>query len=135
MNWIKAILLFLFVLLLSDGCVDRLQVELQQRSNLPIAITGFISNQPGPYEIRVRRSFPIGGTDRYEAPVSAKEVTIIDNEGNNELLKEKSPGLYSTEESFRGVVGKSYRLRVEFFDGKTYESVSDTIAPLTRHTP
>lgn len=128
MNWIKAILVFLVVLFLSDGCVDRLQVDLEQTSNLPIVITGFISDQPGPYEIRVRRSFPIGGSNRYEVPVAVKKIGIVDNLENEIPLSEKSPGVYSTDEnSFQGVVGRAYQLHVELLNGKTYQSIPDTI--------
>lgn len=133
MNWIKAILVFLVILLLSDGCVDRLQIGLEETTNLPLVITGFISDQRGPNEIQIRRSFSIGGSNKYEVPVSVNKITITDNDGNQTMLSEKAPGVYVTNElSFQGINGNSYQLRVELPNGKIYESIPDTIPQPTK---
>ncbi|MFY8036648.1 MAG: DUF4249 family protein [Cyclobacteriaceae bacterium] len=114
------------------GCIDRVQFDIEGNKALTIAITGFITDQPGPYEIQVRRSFPVSESNWYEAPVAVKQMLLIDNDGNEEVLKEKKVGFYETDENFRGVNGKSYRLRVEFFDGKIYESVADTLPTISK---
>jgi hypothetical protein len=132
MHRVKKMLQLAFLLLLIDSCIDRVQFDIEGNKALTIAITGFITDQPGPYEIQVRRSFPISESNWYEAPVSVKQMLLIDNDGIERELKEKKMGFYETDENFRGVNGKSYRLRVELLDGKTYESVPDTVPAVTK---
>ncbi len=132
MQRVRTIIQLFFLLLLIDGCIDRVQFDIEGNKALTIAITGFITDQPGPYEIQVRRSFPVSESNWYEAPVAVKQMLIIDNEGKEDVLKEKKVGFYETDENFRSVNGKSYRLRVEFFDGKIYESVADTLQTISK---
>jgi hypothetical protein len=125
---IKNLSLFLFIVFISDGCIDKLIVDLGDRATLPIVIDGFISDQPGPYIIKVRRSFKVDAIGLYEPPISAKKISIIDNIGNQETLSQVSTGVYKTDTAgIRGIIGRAYKLKVELLDGKIYESIYDTI--------
>lgn len=125
---VKSLSLFLFIAFISDGCVDRLNVDLGENAVLPVVIDGFISDQPGPYIIKIRRSFNIGAAGSYEPSISAKRIVISDNVGNQEVLSEVSTGIYKSDTSgIRGIAGRAYKLRVELFNGKIYESIYDTL--------
>ncbi len=125
---IKSLCQFLLVIFISDGCVDKLNVDLGDRAILPVVINGFISDQPGPYIVKIRKSFKIDAVGLYEPPISAKKVTIIDNIGNQEVLSEMGAGIYKTDSAgIRGVSGRAYKLIVELFNGRIYESIYDTL--------
>ncbi len=103
----RSLSVFLFIgIILLDGCVEKLGLTLEESSRLPIVINGFISDQPGRYIIKIKQSFEVGSRNSLERPVSVKQLTISDKEGNQEVLSEISQGTYQTNISgIRGVVG------------------------------
>ncbi len=113
-----------------DGCVEKLLIEEIGNSPLPLVINGFISDQPGPYRITVKRSFLTGIASSYEAPESVSSIKVSDNLGSQEELMEVSKGVYETNKNgIRGVKGRVYRISVVTNDDKTYESIPDTLKP------
>ena len=117
------------MLVLSLGCVDRIDFN-THIVNYPVVVEGFISDQPGPYEVRITRSFDVQSKNAIKVDVSAKKVEIFDEDGNFEVLSEIKQGVYQTSAfGMQGQVGKAYKLKVEFLDGTIYESVPDTLMP------
>ena len=124
------LLLSYLLILFAAACVDRLYYNIDKTVNHGISIFGFISNQPGPYEIRVNNIFDIESIESMRIPVSVKSMEMSDNLGHTEVLNQIDAGIYQTSPSgIRGVVGRVYKLKVELFDGKIYESLPDTIMP------
>ncbi|SRR5258706_415816 len=118
---------YLMVMLMT-ACIDRLSFEITKEVNFGISIDGFISDRPGPYEIRINSIFDIESKESMKTPVSARSLIISDDQGNSETLKEIDPGIYQTNSSgIKGVPGGVYKMRVELFDGRIYESLPDTI--------
>jgi len=65
-----------------------------------------------------------------KTPISAERVVISDDQGSSEVLSEVEAGIYQTDTSgIHGAVGNVYTLRIEFSDGRTYESKPDTLFP------
>ncbi|MFY8037458.1 MAG: DUF4249 domain-containing protein [Cyclobacteriaceae bacterium] len=99
-------------------------------SPLPLVINGFISNQPGPYRITVKRSFVTGIASSYQAPESVSSIILADNVGNMEQMVEISKGVYeTTNNGIQGVQGRVYQISIVTIDGKTYQSIPDTLKP------
>lgn len=123
----KTLLSFLGFLLLG-GCVDRLEYTIKKSDSYAVFVDGFISNLPGPYQVNINRSFDIESKETIKTPVSARHVILMDDRGTQEELKEWMPGKYVTAETgIQGEIGRAYSLRIEFEDGKVYESIPDTI--------
>jgi hypothetical protein len=119
-----------FFIFFATACLDRFSYEIEKSISQGISVTGYISNKPGPYEIRIYSIFDIESKESRKTPVSVKRIEIADNLGNSESLKEVNEGIYQTSPSVtRGVVGGIYKLKIELFDGKKYESLPDTILP------
>src|SRR6267154_3827663 len=115
-------------ILLATACVDRLSYEISKGVNFGITIDGSISDQPGPYEIRVYNIFDIESKETRKTPVNVRTVIISDNKGNAETLNTIDAGVYQTSPTgIQGVAGGVYKLSVELFDGRVYESLPDTI--------
>ncbi len=120
----------IIVILLCCTCVDRINFDVGVSSTFPIVIDGFISDQPGPYQIKISKAYDIESKQSLRAPISVRRIIIADNLGNSETLSEITQGTYATTSNgIRGTVGRSYKLNVELLDGRVYESLPDTLLP------
>jgi hypothetical protein len=84
-------------------------------------VDGLISNNPGPYTIKISRT---SSTDRPEFLYeTGAMVRISDDSGNSEVLYENTAGVYQTSETgIQGVVGKKYKLYIKTSDNQEYET-------------
>ncbi len=112
--------LYIFLLLfLAISCLEPYYPEINDYIDLPV-IEGTITNEPGPYSVRLSRSTAILGMEI--KPISQAVVKIMDDAGNEETLRETVPGTYVTKAGgIQGVTGRSYKIVVTT-RGKTYES-------------
>lgn len=107
-------------LLLVFSCTEKYWPELKSTYDQLLVVDGKITNEPGPYTIRLSTSSSIE-IDQFN-PISGARIMIVDNAGNSELLKEKETGVYQTEASgIQGVIGNEYKITIEV-NGKSYES-------------
>ena len=112
------------------SCIDRINIKMPE-TDLPIVVDGLITDEPGPYTVQITQASTLDGFLKYRKFLSAKSVTIFDNAGNSEQLKEAEIGVYKTKENgIRGVIGREYAIRIETKDGLVYESVPDKINPV-----
>jgi Domain of unknown function (DUF4249) len=123
-------LISIISILLLASCIDRINFDINLPYDLPIAIDGRITNLPGPYQVSITRSFDTQSTEYLRTPVSAKHINLMDELGNNEELSEVTAGLYETSATgMQGRIGGIYKIRVELYDGRIYESLPDTLLP------
>lgn len=116
----------LFIILFS--CVDRVEFDLDLPNDLSLVIEGRITNQPGPYQVKLSTSFDTQSDVQLRQPVSVKRISISDENGIEEPLEYVREGLYQTNPfGLQGRIDGVYTLRVELFDGRVYESVPDTL--------
>ena len=121
--------LFSLVLMLSTGaCVDRIDIDTDITGGFPIAVEGFITDEPGPYKVEITKSFDMESKESMKTPISAKKVSILDDMGYSEDLVEISQGIYQTNPNgIRGEAGRAYKVRIQLLDGRIYESIPDTL--------
>lgn len=118
------------LIFLCSACIDRITFETEVPSAYPVVIDGYISDQPGPYTIKVSKSFDIESKLSIKTPISVKRLTISDDAGNSEDLKSIAEGEYQTNPfGIQGVVGRTYKIRVELLDGRIFESKPDKMLP------
>ena len=132
MTWVQNIKLntslSYFLIFLATACVDRFYYDIDKSVTNGISIVGFISDQPGPYEVKVNSIFDIESLESTRTPTSVESIELSDNLGETEILRQVSTGVYQTSPSgIRGLAGRVYKLKVTLFDGKVYESLPDTI--------
>ena len=117
----------LFWLLVVVSCVTEFQPD---PVSIPpsLIVEGEITDQPGPYIVKLTRTADYSYNSLNLLETGAT-VTIQDNLGNNETLKEQPPGgLYQTSISgIRGVPGRSYKLTIQTKAGKRYESEREVL--------
>jgi hypothetical protein len=101
------------------GCKKVINVNLDN-AGIQTVITGEVTNQPGPYIVKIAKSVNYF-QDNVFPPVSGAFVTITGN-GLTDTLSETSPGDYSTH-YLSGQPGKNYSLFVSI-EGSIYTATS-----------
>lgn len=118
----------ILLILSGTACIDRIDIPIGGSPYYPLVIDGHISDQPGPYTIKVTRAFDIESKLFLKTSINVKKITLSDNQGTNEALTRIKDGTYQTNSNgIRGVIGRIYQLRVELLDGRVYESNPDTL--------
>jgi hypothetical protein len=122
--------LFFCLFFILGSCVDPIFIS---PSFLPtIVVEGLITDQPGPYVVKISRAIPVTATAQLQTdPIYESGATVIikDDQGNSETLTEKSSGYYYTS-AFQGVVGRTYSLSIKTIDGSTFESAPEKMLPV-----
>lgn len=116
----------LFFIILSFAayvsCVEEYWPELGGDTENLLVVDGKITNEPGPYTIKLYRTSTIEQEPQSIAELNAN-VTIFDDEGNSENLTEIGNGIYMTSETgIQGIIGRKYKLSINTSSGKSYES-------------
>lgn len=116
----KKILFIIFSLFLLNSCEKEIDLDLEDKSG-NIVIEGNITDQAGPYFVRITRSVAFTQNNEYP-PVENMDVSLSDDLGNSEILEYVGEGFYKTN-SFQGQSGRTYTLRV-VGEGKEYVAKS-----------
>ena len=109
MKFVKQLLIMIAVLMF-QSCVEEYWPELNEVHDRTLVVDGRISNEPGPYIVKLSQSISFQDSVM-QAEVGAN-VFIEDQNGNTEQLIETEPGVYKTNASFQAIIGTSYRLNV-----------------------
>jgi len=86
-----------------------------------LVIEASITDQPGPYYVKLTRSIDLNQTNSYPV-IENGNVIISDNTGIKDTLKYSKEGIYKTK-LIQGVYGRTYNLEVTI-DGKKYTATT-----------
>lgn len=127
----KVARLFFVLLIVLDACVDPAEIDIPA-FQYQIVVDGYVTTDPGPYEVKLYRSRPLGSADLDRLiPERFAKVWIKDDQGNSEQLTETEPGVYQTDANgTRGITGRKYHVEITTVTGKQYESTPDEIKPV-----
>ena len=116
----KILLFFGALLLAAWGCIEPYEPEVGAYDSV-LVVDGLLSNHSGPATVILSRSFPY--SEDTGVHVSNATVMIENEQGENILLEEISPGTYQSDSSrFQGKPGIKYRLLVRTPDDNEFES-------------
>jgi len=116
----KNIIGVILIALLFTSCEKT--VDLKYKGNQSrIIIEGNITNEPGPYFVKITKSISLPETANYPT-IDDAVVTISDDAGNSETLTSQGNGMYSTA-SLNGAAGRTYTLTVKA-ENQTYTAQS-----------
>ncbi|WP_412850517.1 DUF4249 domain-containing protein [Chryseobacterium sp. PMSZPI] len=107
-------------LLALTSCQKEIDLDLTDQSG-NIVIEGNVTDQPGPYIVRITKSVGFSKPNQYPA-VTGAQVILSDNTGQTETLQYVGEGKYQTI-AFAGVSGRTYTLKVQA-EGKQYMAQS-----------
>lgn len=114
-----ALLLSAAVILAS--CEKVVNIDLHQ-VNPHLVIEGIVSDQPGPYTVKLSRTGNYFDPSLDFPPVPGARVIIRDDAGDIDTLQDSGGGVYTTT-SLQGTVGRTYSLDV-LSDGNEYKASS-----------
>jgi Domain of unknown function (DUF4249) len=117
----------LFIIVLTvDSCIDPVDVELKS-SIRKIVVDGSITNEPGPHKVILRYSQNADAKSTQAIPLTKAEVDIYEDDQVVQRMTEREPGVYYTDNAWRGTIGKTYTLRFVTPSDKVYESVPQVL--------
>jgi hypothetical protein len=108
------------------SCTKVVKINLNA-SDPKLIIEGSISDQPFSCSVKLSKSVNFDEPNSFPA-VTGSQVTLSDDLGNNSVLFENKPGLY-TDPTIMGFAGRTYTLTV-VSEGKTYKAVSTMPDPV-----
>ena len=109
--------IFLFALITLHSCLEPFNPHLRESDSSFLVVDGLITDQPGPYTVKITKSASI---DEETAFVSGVDMSIEEENGEIESLTETSDGVYQTA-GMQGATGKRYRLNFNYL-GQQYQS-------------
>src|SRR4051812_22605403 len=105
MTRMRPLLLFSFIVIFLDGCIDPFYVPTVE-NEMVIVVEGMITDQPGPYNVDLSYSNNINEALSFVNKVRQASVVLFDDQGNSEVLREVAPGNYQTSANgIKGIVG------------------------------
>lgn len=116
----KNIFFIIFSLFLFNSCEKEIDLDLEDQSG-NIVIEGNITDQAGPYFVKITKSVAFTESNQYPAVENA-EVVLSDDTGQTETLQYIGNGTYQTS-GFAGQPGRIYTLKI-LAEGKEYISQS-----------
>lgn len=121
------LLLGLFVLV---GCLDPIELKIPKGFDETLIIQGvLVKGDPSVLNLSVSRLFDF--TPESLTRVNVSQVILSDDSGNSEEIDRVGTGIYKgtfDETSAVSIeVGKSYKINIRTFDGRTYESTFEPI--------
>ena len=107
------------------GCLEPFDPDLAENYKNYLVVDGIITDQPGPYIVKINRAVPLDQVDYENSAVSGVEVIIEKENGITERLFETNAGIYQTN-MIQGEVGKRYRI-ILTYKGQQYQSTWEKI--------
>ena len=119
MRSLKYIYIYTLLLIITFSCREPFTPEIDRYENI-LVIDGLITDQEGPYVVKLTRSFAFD--ESFPAPEEGALVRIMDEDNVMYECPEDEAGIYKSNDSFRGKIGSSYKLLVSTSDQQNYES-------------
>ena len=104
-----------------NSCQEVVSIDLN-KADPHIVIEGIISDQQGPYAVKITRTGNYFEPLLYFPPVTGAQIVITDDSGQRDTLKEVDQGTYFST-TLKGIYGRTYSMSV-ISDGKIYNASS-----------
>ena len=123
----KLLPLYLLLLAIPMGCIDSFSdPSLLTLKEGKLIVEGFITTNSEKFRVTLTKSRAALDRENPSVVINAK-VKIIDNLKNEYELPHTRQGIYLTTENQQVIVGRSYKVVIEFSDGKKYESTPELV--------
>jgi hypothetical protein len=111
-----------------NACIEHINFDSPPPEQL-IIVDGYISDEEGPYVVRITRGLSLNADSSLVDPVAGAKVALYSDANESENMVEERDGKYVSTGTIRGVVGRTYHITIEMPDGSTFESLPETIKP------
>jgi len=117
MKNILSVSVILLAALLFTSCEKVVDIDLETSKSKPV-IEGLVANRPGMSYVKISMSGSYFKVNE-PSPVSGASVEVTDDDGNEIIFTELTPGYYVPSAAFAGKAGQNYSLKV-MISRKTY---------------
>lgn len=117
----SSILILLLQVMFTPSCEKVITVDLND-ADPQIVIEGVVTDQPGAYSVMLSKTGSYFESFPSFPRVTNAFITVADNLGNIDTLKEAVSGIYVSS-TLQGIAGRTYTLKVDA-EGKQYNAVS-----------
>ncbi|MCG6190038.1 DUF4249 family protein [Maribellus maritimus] len=122
-------ILYIFILILTQiSCINEIEWEGAETSSNSLVVEGLLTDVEQEHIVKLSRTLPVVGSKNPEM-VSGAGISITDGTTIFELT-EKEPGVYATDDTIKGEVGKRYTLHIQVDGADYYASDSMVAAPV-----
>jgi len=125
MRFIPQNIILILPLVLLFSCLEPYEPEIPGGSNIFLVVDGVITNKPGPYTIKMTKSYDLNENDSKDTKVTGLTLLIEEENGPIETLIETEEGIYQTN-TLQGKTGARYRLTFDY-EGNQFQSSWETI--------
>ncbi len=122
---------YLLWLFACTACVESINFDSPPPSS-QIVVEGYISDSPGPYEVKLSQAIPLDSDSLTRVPMERARITLHSSDGLTENLMEEEAGVYKTGGVVQGKAGQSYFITIQTEDGRIFESTPERIRPVGR---
>lgn len=113
----KNIFAFILLMVTFSACTEDIDLELNEGDNQKLVVDAWITDEPGPHEVRL--SLSTSYFFNQEAP-KVTDATVEISDGTSSItLSPGEPGIYLTPVDFEGKVGTTYELTINY-NGNEY---------------
>jgi Domain of unknown function (DUF4249) len=123
-------LLFLGTIFVLSACVDSFSdPALEKIKEQKLIVDGLITTDLERFKVTLSKSKAPLDPEILDFVTDAK-VRVVDDLQNQFQLLHTGLGIYQTENPQRAIVGRSYKVVIEFQNGKKYESAPELVRPV-----
>ncbi|MEQ9299638.1 MAG: DUF4249 domain-containing protein [Cyclobacteriaceae bacterium] len=112
---LRLTIISLFLLALASSCEDPIEIDIPDGPER-LVVEGWITDQPGPYEIKLSITNNFNDTAPNPKVLNAS-VSVMDNRGGVFDFAEQSPGIYLSSPDWEGEIGFTYTSMIILSDG------------------
>lgn len=105
--------------LMLNGCVEPIDIK-NETFDSALVIEATITNELKPQVILLSRTFQL--EEEGPSPESNAKVSVVDEQMNEYIFQETTPGKYTSIEPFQAKSGRTYKLEITTSDGRNYAS-------------
>jgi hypothetical protein len=122
------LIFFLGVLISTTACKEKIDIELKS-TYVRLVVEGEITNEAKKHTIKITETSNYFSNE--PQPKVSGAIVTINNGSNTVTLTETSPGIYQTDSTYQGEVGKIYTLNIKY-NGEEYtaSSMLKYVAPI-----
>ena len=129
------IFFLLSILFFCGSCLDVIDFDRPDTIENGVVVQGKLAKgNPSVASVSIRKLFDFSSNAAF---LNAREVLVIDEDGNQVELKSDGAGNFVAEipndhPTFNVDYGKSYKAKVSTFDGRNFESAYETLYPVSK---
>lgn len=130
-NRVLSLVSLLLIIVFTYGCIE--EIDLFEGEQTPLIVSGEVTDVQGVHSVRLLFLEGYNVAPDY-TKVRDAQVKIVDNLGQEEVLRYTGYGFFETTPDFKGHIGRLYHLEIVMSDGRRYSSIPEELLAVPQIT-